>query len=81
MSRTSLINFSFIQPLLKGGGRALIMERLTIVERALLANLRAFERYRQGFYTQLTVGNGSAGSVQAPQRRGGFFGGTGLDRL
>ncbi len=75
---TSLINFSFIQPLLKNGGRALIMERLTIVERALLANLRAFERYRQGFYTQLTVGNGSAGGVQPPQRRGGFFGGTGL---
>ncbi|MGD9723110.1 MAG: hypothetical protein AB7O59_16935 [Pirellulales bacterium] len=75
---TSLLNMSFIQPLLRGGGRALIMERLTIVERALLANLRQFERFRQGFYTAMTVGNGNAGAVQPPQRRGGFFGGTGL---
>ena len=75
---SSLINMSFIQPLLRGGGRALILERLTIVERALLANLRAFERFRQGFYTSLTVGNGIAGGVQGPRRRGGFFGGTGL---
>ncbi len=71
---TSLLNFSFIQPLLRGGGRALILEQLTIVERALLANLRAFERYRQGFYTNIAVGDG----VQGPTRRGGFFGGTGL---
>jgi hypothetical protein len=71
---SSLLNFSFIQPLLRGGGRALILEQLTIVERALLANLRAFERYRQGFYTDIAIGNG----VQGPTRRGGFFGGTGL---
>jgi hypothetical protein len=71
---TSLLNFSFIQPLLRGGGRALILEQLTIVERALLSNLRAFERYRQGFYTSVAIGQ----DVQGPQRRGGFFGGTGL---
>lgn len=75
---TSLINLSFVQPLLKGGGRVVALEQLTIVERALLANLRAFQRYRQGFYTAMTVGNGIAGNVQGPQRRGGFFGGTGL---
>ncbi|MEX2113070.1 MAG: hypothetical protein WD845_07780 [Pirellulales bacterium] len=71
---SSLLNFSFIQPLLRGGGRALILEQLTIVERALLSNLRAFERYRQGFYTSIAIGN----EVPGPQRRGGFFGGTGL---
>ncbi len=72
---SSLLNFSFIQPLLRNGGRAYVMEQLTIVERALLANLRAMQFYRQGFYTSVAVG-GSAGS--GPQRQGGFFGGTGL---
>ncbi len=72
---SSLLNFSFVQPLLRNGGRAYVMEQLTIVERALLANLRAMQFYRQGFYTNVTVG-GSSGS--GPQRQGGFFGGTGL---
>ncbi|MGC3969618.1 MAG: TolC family protein [Pirellulales bacterium] len=72
---TSLINFSFVQPLLRGGGRRFILETLTIVERAMLSNLRAFERFRQGFYTNLAVGDGG---TTGAQRRGGFFGGTGL---
>jgi hypothetical protein len=72
---TSLLNFSFLQPLLRNGGRAFVMERLTIVERALLANLRAMQFYRQGFYTQVTIGGVAGGG---PQRQGGFFGGTGL---
>jgi outer membrane protein TolC len=72
---TSRIGFTFIQPLLRGGGRAIALEQLTIAERTLLANLRAFQYYRQGFYTEVTVGEGG---VSGPQRRGGFFGGTGL---
>jgi hypothetical protein len=72
----SLINFNFVQPLLRRGGRVIALEQLTIVERALLANLRAFQRYRQGFYTNVVVGNDAG--VVGPQRRGGFFGGTGL---
>ena len=74
-ANTSLVNFSFIQPLLRAGGRRFILEQLTIVERAMLSNLRAFERYRQGFYTNLAVGDGG---TTGAQRRGGFFGGTGL---
>lgn len=74
-SNVSLLNFSFIQPLLRGGGRRFILEQLTIVERAMLANLRAFERYRQGFYTNVAIGDGG---TPGPSRRGGFFGGTGL---
>jgi archaellum component FlaC len=71
----SLANFSIVQPLLRRGGRAVALEQLTIAERALLANLRALAQYRQGFYTSIAMGqNGTAG----PQRRGGFFGGTGL---
>lgn len=74
-SNVSLLNFTFMQPLLRGGGRRFVMETLTIVERALVANLRALERYRQGFYTNLAIGDGG---LPGPQRRGGFFGGTGL---
>ncbi len=75
---SSLLNFNLVQPLLRNGGRVVALEQLTIVERALLANLRAMERYRQGFYCATTVGNSFVGPVQGPQRRGGFFGGTGL---
>lgn len=75
---SSLLNFNLVQPLLRNGGRVVALEQLTITERTLLANLRAFERYRQGFYCATTVGNSFVGAVQGPQRRGGFFGGTGL---
>ena len=68
---TSLLNFSFVQPLLRAGGRAVALERLTIAERTLLANLRSMERYRQGFYGSVVYGDGTSGG---PQRRGGFFG-------
>ncbi|MDZ4780666.1 MAG: hypothetical protein SGJ19_10470 [Planctomycetia bacterium] len=71
----TLANFSVVQPLLRGGGRAVALEQLTIAERALLANLRALSQYRQGFYTSIAMGQNG---VSGPQRRGGFFGGTGL---
>ncbi len=71
----SLVNMNLVQPLLRGAGRDVALETLTIVERNLLANLRAFQRYRQGFYTQVAVGEGG---VTGPSRRGGFLGGTGL---
>ena len=63
----SLAHFSFVQPLLRGAGRDIALEQLTIVERALLANLRAYHQYRQSFYTQVAIGElGVAG----PQRGG-----------
>ncbi len=37
---SSLLNFSLVQPLLRNGGRALILETLTRAERNLLSNLR-----------------------------------------
>ncbi|MBW8039798.1 MAG: hypothetical protein FVQ85_07345 [Planctomycetes bacterium] len=76
---SSLVNFSFIQPLLRGAGRDVALEQLTFVERALLADLRAYHQYRQGFYTRVAIGElGVAG----PQRGGGgtaiaVFGGQG----
>ncbi len=71
----SILNLNFVQPLLRGAGRDIALEQLTIVERGLLANLRAYQRYRQGFVSRVTIGEAG---VQGPQRRGGFFGGTGL---
>ncbi|MBI4602310.1 MAG: hypothetical protein HY721_10155 [Planctomycetes bacterium] len=72
---SSQLGFSLVQPLLRRGGRVVALEQLTIAERTLLANLRAFESYRQGFYTSVAIGEQGA---SGPQRRGGFFGGTGL---
>jgi hypothetical protein len=72
---SSLINFTFVQPLLRAGGRQIALETLTIAERTLLANMRAFTFYRQGFFTQIAIGENRA---SRPSRRGGFFGGSGL---
>lgn len=71
----SIFDFTFIQPLLRMGGRARVLERLTLVERTLLANVRQMERYRRGFYVDITTGSGGQ---QGPNRRGGLFGGSGL---
>jgi len=75
-SAASLLGFSIVQPLLRSGGRVVGLEQLTRAERTLLANMRAFQRYRKGFYTDLAIG--SRGSTSGPRRSGGFFGGTGL---
>jgi outer membrane protein TolC len=52
----TLLDFSLVQPLLRGAGRAVALEDLTDAERALLANIRQMERFRRGFYGQLQVG-------------------------
>ena len=65
---TSLANFTFLQPLLKGAGKDIALEELTFEERKLLANLRAYGQFRQGFYTQVAIGELG---VTGPQRSGG----------
>jgi outer membrane protein TolC len=72
---TTLIDFSLVQPLLRGGGRARVMETLTLSERTLLANIRQMEQYQQGFYNQIVTGEDAG---PGPNRRGGFFGGSGF---
>lgn len=52
----TLLDFSLVQPLLRAGGRAVVLESLTDSERALLANIRQMERFRRGFYTQIVAG-------------------------
>lgn len=59
-SASSLVDFSIIQPLLRGAGRDRIMESLTQSERTLLANVRQLERFRRGFYLQIAVGRNIA---------------------
>ena len=62
---SSLANFSFIQPLLRGAGQDVALEQLTLSERRLLGNLRAYGQFRQGFFTQVTIGELG---VTGPQR-------------
>lgn len=73
---STILDFSLVQPLLRAGGRTRVLERLTIAERTLLANVRTMERYRRGFYRNIV--NGGDPGV-GPSRRGGFFGGSGLE--
>lgn len=46
----TLLDFSLVQPLLRAGGRAVVLESLTASERALLADIRSLERFRREFY-------------------------------
>lgn len=67
---SSLVDFSLVQPLLRGAGRERILESLTQAERTLLANVRQMERYRRGFYLNITIGRNPG---QGPSRGGGFL--------
>lgn len=55
-SANTLLNFSFVQPLLQFAGRAVVLESLTDSERAMLANIRQMEQFRNGFYAQVVAG-------------------------
>jgi len=52
----TLLDFSLVQPLLRAGGRAVVLEALTESERAMLANIRQMEQFRRGFYTEIIAG-------------------------
>jgi len=56
----SALPISFVQPLLRGGGRAVTLEPLTQAERNLLYQVRAFALFRQQFFVVTLTG----GSVQ-----------------
>ncbi len=55
-SAQSVIDLSLVQPLLRGAGRAVVLESLTDAERALLANIRQMERFRRSFYAHTVAG-------------------------
>ena len=54
-SANTLLDFSLVQPLLRAGGRAVVLESLTASERALLADIRALERFHREFYIQVVT--------------------------
>ena len=64
-SASTTIDFAFLQPLLRGAGRDVVMEGLTQAERALLADVRSFERFRRSFFLNITVGRTLEGQPQA----------------
>ena len=75
-SSNTIFDFSLFQPLLRASGRGFVLERLTITERNLLANVRQMERFRRNFYVSVFSGEDPG---LGPSRRGGFFGGSGLE--
>ena len=52
----SSLPISFVQPLLRGGGRAVTLEPLTQAERNLLYQVRAFGLFRQQFFVVTLTG-------------------------
>ncbi|MDR1957442.1 MAG: hypothetical protein LBQ54_00060 [Planctomycetaceae bacterium] len=61
----TVISMSILQPLLREGGRAIVLEELTKAERNLLANIRQMAFYRQGFYNTVVAGGRSVGMPTA----------------
>jgi len=81
-SANTLLDFSLVQPLLRAGGRDIVLESLTDAERALLANVRQMERFRRGFYTEVVTGRGagttpSRGGIGIIRASGGAIRGAG----
>lgn len=68
-SVNTLLDFTLIQPLLRGGGRRVVLEQLTQRERDLLANVRQMQRFNQAFYLEVVAGR--TANV-GPNRGGGF---------
>ena len=62
----TVLDFSLVQPLLRAGGRQIVLENLTADERALLAEIRDFERFRRDFHIGVIGGSGA--------RAGGYWG-------
>ncbi len=61
-SANTILDFSVVQPLLRTGGRAVVLESLTQSERNLLANIRQMVRFRKGFYAQIVAGGSNVGT-------------------
>ena len=77
-SNLSVVDLSFVQPLLRAAGRAVVLEGLTLAERRLLANVRQLERFRRGFYGQIYAGLTPG---RGPLSGGGFLNDLGIRRV
>lgn len=65
-SVSSSLPMTFIQPFLRGGGRAVTLEPLTLAERTLLYEIRSFTRFRQQFFVSILTANQTADGGGAP---------------
>ncbi len=76
VTSVSEIDFSVVQPLLQGGGKAVALESLTEAERNLLYAIRNYARFRKELYVYIASNNGGAisGSTFQPS---GVLGTTG----
>ncbi len=67
---TNSINFSAVQPLLRGGGQAVALESLTLTERNLLYQIRSFARFRKELYVEIASNSGGSISGSSFQPTG-----------
>ncbi len=74
-SGVTFLDFALVQPLLRLGGRARVMEGLTFSERSLLANVRSMERFQREFYVNIIAGRST---VSGPIRTGASLAGFNL---
>lgn len=56
VTSVSDLNLDIVQPLLRGGGRAVTLEPLTQAERNLLYGIRSYARFRKEFYQAISAG-------------------------
>ncbi len=75
-SVNTVIDLTLVQPLLRGAGRARVLEGLTQSERELLAEVRQLERFRRAFYVEIMTGRsaGPQGFLGTAGQAGGFIG-------
>ena len=74
----SYLPLNIIQPFLRGGGRAVTLENLTLAERQLLYQVRLFAKFRQEFTVTTLVG-GSITNFGSAVQSLGFTGGGNAD--
>jgi outer membrane protein TolC len=65
----STLSLDLIQPLLRGGGRAVTLEPLTQAERNLFYQIRSYARFRKEFFVAIAGGGGGSisGGVFVPR--------------
>jgi hypothetical protein len=66
----STINLDLIQPLLRGGGKAVTLEPLTQAERDLLYDIRGFARFRKEYFQYISGGGNLTGAPGAAVSQG-----------
>lgn len=58
---SGLLSFRFVQPLLRGGWRAIALQDLALAERSFLSNVRRMYQYQQSYYVEVVAGRSLAG--------------------